>query len=140
MLYYRYTGQEKKMKKKKSNQILLTAFLIMALIFVLVAVVTMRSAYNKKVAEEKLAEPDFYSMAAFSNENSGAVMKALKSGKAEKLGALMIDSKGAEGVVNFTDWSKADFDNAVSLGAGSLSAAPDKKGMMDVSERFIVPV
>ena len=140
MLYYRYTGQEKKMKKKKSNQILLTAFLIMALIFVLVAVVTMRSAYNKKVAEEKLAEPDFYSMAAFSNENSGAVMKALKSGKAEKLEALMIDSKGAEGVVNFTDWSKADFDNAVSLGAGSLSAAPDKKGMMDVSERFIVPV
>ena len=140
MLYYRYTGQEKKMKKKKSNQILLTAFLIMALIFVLVAVVTMRSTYNKKVAEEKLAEPDFYSMAAFSNENSGAVMKALKSGKAEKLGALMIDSKGAEGVVNFTDWSKADFDNAVSLGAGSLSAAPDKKGMMDVSERFIVPV
>ena len=92
------------------------------------------------VAEEKITEPDFYSMTAYSNENSDAVMDALKSGSAEKLGALMIDPKGAEDVTGFADWSKADFDNAVSLGAGSFSTAPDKKGRMDISERFIVPV
>ena len=128
------------MKKKKSNQILMIAFLMMVLVFVLVAVVTMRSTYNKKVANEKTDGYDFYSMAEFSNGNCKAVMKALKSGSADKLGALMTDSKGTETVIGFADWSKADFDNAVSLGAGSLSAAPDKKGMMDVSERFIVPV
>ena len=77
-------------------------------------------------------------MAGYSEENSKAVMRALKSGSAEKLGALMIDAKGAEDVVSFAEWSKADFDNAVSLGAGSLSTAPDKNGMMDISKRFIV--
>ena len=128
------------MKKKKSNRILLIAFLLMVVIFVIAAVMMARSTYNKRIAEEKIAEPDFYSMSAFSNENSRAVMKALKSGSAEKLGALMIDPKGAEDVTGFADWSKADFDNAVSLGAGSFSAAPDKKGMMDISERFIVPL
>ncbi len=128
------------MKKKKSNRILLIAFLVMAAVFVIAAVRTTNSVYSKKVAEEKITEPDFYAMAEFSNENSEAVMKALKTGKADKLAALMIDPKGAEVVVGFVDWSKADFDNAVSLGAGSLSTAPDKKGMMDISERFIVNV
>jgi len=128
------------MKKKKSNRILLIAFLIMLAVFVFTAVKTTNSIYSKKVSEEKITEPDFYAMAEFSNENSQAVMKALKTGKAEKLGSLMIDSKGAEAVAGFIDWSKADFDNAVSLGAGSLSTAPDKNGMMDISERFIIPV
>ena len=50
------------MKKKKSNQILITALLLMLLIFIIVAVVASRSAYNKKVAGEKITEPDFYSM------------------------------------------------------------------------------
>ena len=67
-------------------------------------------------------------------------MKAMKSGSAEKLGAEMIDPKGAETVMSFADWTKADFDNAVSMGAGSLSETPDKNGMMDISERFIVTV
>ena len=71
---------------------------------------------------------------------SEAVMKALKAGSADKLGALMINPKGAEDVAGFADWTKADFAEAVSLGAGSLSAAPDKKGMMEIGERFIVSV
>ena len=128
------------MKKKKSNQILTVALLLMLLVFVIVAAVTARSAYNKKVASEKITEPDFYSMAAYSKNNSEAVMKALKSGSTDKLGQLMIDSKGAEDVIAFAEWKNADFDNAVSLGAGSLTAAPDKKGVMDINERFIVTV
>ena len=138
MLYYRYTGQEKEMKKK-SNRILLIALLLMVAVFAFVTVRVARSTYEKNVAAEKITEPDFYAMAAFSDENSKAVMKALKAGSAEKLGALMIDAKGAGNVMDFADWSKADFDNAVSMGAGSLSEAPDKKGMMDINERFIVP-
>ncbi|MBQ6151341.1 MAG: hypothetical protein IJJ03_06785 [Mogibacterium sp.] len=128
------------MKKKKSNRILLIAFLLMVAVFALVTVMVARSTYEKKVAEEKITEPDFYSMTEFSKENSEDVMKALKSGSAEKLGALMIDSKGAENVIGFADWAKADFDNAVSFGAGSFSTAPDKKGRMDISERFVVSI
>ena len=128
------------MKKKKSNQILITALLLMLLIFIIVAVVAARSAYNKKVAAEKITDPDFYSMTEYCKENSEAVMKALQSGSADKLGALMINPKGAEDVTGFADWTKAGFAEAVSLGAGSLSTAPDKKGMMDIAERFIVPV
>ena len=52
----------------------------------------------------------------------------------------MIDPAGAEDVIGFASWKDADFDNAVSLGAGSFSAAPDKEGKMDISERFIVPI
>ena len=138
MLYYRYTGQEKEMKKK-SNRILLIALLLMVAVFAFVTVRVAKSTYEKNVAAENITEPDFYAMAAFSDENSKAVMKALKTGSAEKLGGLMIDAKGAGNVIDFADWSKADFDNAVSMGAGSLSEAPDKKGMMDINERFIVP-
>lgn len=126
------------MNRKKSNQILLVAVLLMALVFTIVAVRTATITYNKKVAAETVTEPDFYAMTNFSDENSKAVMKALKAGSAEKLGALMVDPKGAEDVVGFAEWSGADFDNAVSLGAGSFSTAPDKKGLMDISERFIV--
>lgn len=140
MLYDRYTGQESKMKKKKSTQILIVALLMTLLIFVIVTIVTAVHTYNKKVASENISEPDFYTMAEYSKTNSDAVMKALKTGKADKLAGIMSNPKGAEDVVGFADWSAADFDNAVSLGAGSFSTAPDKKGMMDISERFIVPV
>lgn len=128
------------MKKKKSNQILIVALLLMLLVFVIVAAMTARSTYNKKVAGENITEPDFYSMTEYSKANSEAVMKALKSGNADKLGALMSNPKGADDVMGFADWKDADFDNAVSMGAGSLSSAPDKKGMMDIGERFIVSV
>ena len=47
------------MKRKKSNQILLVLALTMALAFVVVMIITARSSYNKKVAEEKITEPDF---------------------------------------------------------------------------------
>ena len=132
--------RRERMKKKKSTRILITALLLTLLLFVIVAVVTARHTYNKKVASENISEPDFYSMAEYSKTNSDAVMKALKSGKADKLAELMTNSKGAEDVAGFADWTAADFDNAVSLGAGSFSTVPDKKGMMDISERFIVPV
>ena len=128
------------MKKKRSNQILLVAVLLMLLVFTVVAIMTARSTYNKKVAGEKITEPDFYSMSEYCKDNSEAVMKALKSGKTDKLEALMSNPKGADEVMGFADWSNAHFDSAVSLGAGSLSTAPDKKGMMDINERFIVPV
>ena len=127
-----------KMSKKKSNQILIAILLLMLLVFIIVAVMASKSTYNKKVASEKITEPDFYSMTEYCKDNSNAVMKALKSGKTEKLEALMSNPKGADEVMGFADWSKAEFDNAVSLGAGSLSTAPDKKGMMDIGERFIV--
>ena len=140
MLYYLYTGQERKMNRKKSNQILLIAVLLMALIFTVVTVRTAKVTYNKKVAQETVTEPDFNAMTDFSNENSKEVMKALKAGSAEKLGTLMTDPKGAEDVIGFAEWSKADFDNAVSLGAGSFSTAPDKDGRMDISERFVVTI
>jgi hypothetical protein len=132
--------RSKKMNRKKSNQILLIMVLLLALVFLIVTIVTAKNTYNKKVAEEKITEPDFYSMAKYSEENSKAVMKALKSGNAEKLGNLMIDPKGAEDVAGFAVWKDADLDNAVSLGAGSLSSAPDKNGRMDISERIFVPV
>ena len=140
MLYYRYIGQEKEMKRKKSTQILIILMLLTALVFVIVAIMSAKSTYNKKVAAENITEPDFNAMVEFSDENSKAVLKALKSGSAEKLGSLMIDPKGAENVIGFASWGDADLDNAVSLGAGSFSTAPDEKGMMDISERFIVPV
>ena len=128
------------MKRKKSTQILIILLLLTALVFVITAIMSAKSTYNKKVAEEKITEPDFYAMADFSGKNSKEVMKALKSGSAEKLGKLMIDPKGVEDVIAFADWGDADMDNAVSMGAGSFSAAPDKNGMIDISERFVVPV
>lgn len=128
------------MNRKKSNQILLIAVLLMALIFTVVTVRTAKVTYNKKVAQETVTEPDFNAMTDFSNENSKEVMKALKAESAEKLGTLMTDPKGAEDVIGFAEWSKADFDNAVSLGAGSFSTAPDKDGRMDISERFVVTI
>jgi hypothetical protein len=128
------------MMKKKSNQILLVILLLIALIFGLITIGAARSAYNKKVDREKITEPDFYSMQEASAENSSEVFKALKAGSADKLKKLMTESTGAEDLIGFADWKEADFDNAVSLGAGSLSTAPDKNGRIDISERFFVSV
>ena len=103
-----------------------------------ITIKTAKATYNKKVTGETAAEPDFYTMTEFCGENAKAVMKALKAGDANKLGSLMTDPAGVEDVIGFANWRDADFDNAVSMGAGSLSTAPDKNGKMDVSERFIV--
>ena len=128
------------MKRKKSNQTLLICFLLMALIFAIVTIKTASSTYNKKVAEEKITEPDFYAMSEFSANNSQAVIKALKAESAEKLKSLMIDSNGIEDVLGFASWSDADIADIISLGAGSFSTAPDKDGKIDISERFVIPV
>ena len=129
-----------KSKKKKSTIILLAALIIMVFVFAAVTFSVAKSTYKRNVAEEKITEPDFYSMAEFSAKNSENVMKALKAGDAEKLKTLMKDSTGVEELLDFTDWADADIENVTSMGAGSLSAAPDKKGRMDISERFFVNV
>lgn len=126
------------MKKSRSNKILTAALIVLAVIFVLVAVMVSKATYNRKVAEEKLTDVDFYSMQSFCGENAEAVMDALKSGNKDKLAALMPGASGIEDVMEFADWRKADFKKAESLGAGSLTAAPDESGRMDVSERFFV--
>lgn len=128
------------MKKKRSNRILTAALIVLALIFVLVAVRASKATYDRKVAEEKLTEVDFYSMQSFCGENAKAVMDALKSGSKDKLASLMPGASGVEDVMEFADWSKADFKKAESMGAGSLTASPDESGKMDISERFFVEV
>lgn len=126
------------MSKNRSNKILICSLLILALIFALAAMISSKKAYKEKLASEQLTELDFNSMQAFSTENAAVVMDALKSGNKEKLGKLMSDTGGIDEVMNFAKWKKADFKNAVSLGAGSLTAAPDGAGKMDISERFLV--
>ena len=127
-----------KMEKKKNNKLLIAALALMAVVFVITAVISARSAYNKRIAEEKLTEVDFYSMQQFCGKNASAVMDAIASGKKEKLEKQLPDAEGIDDVMGFADWSKADFKGAVSMGAGSLSASPDENGMMDISEKFIV--
>lgn len=126
------------MKRKANKRLLITALILLAIVFALVAAVVSRSTYNKRLAEEKLTELDFYSMQAYCSENASAVMDALKSGKKDKLEALMPGAEGIDELMSFVDWSKADFKKAQSLGAGSLSDAPDENGRMDISEKFIV--
>lgn len=142
MLYYWYIGQEREMKKnmKKSSLILLLILITMVLVFTAVTIGIAKSTYKRNVAEEKITEPDFYSMQKFSENNSDEVMKALKAGDAEKFKKLLRDPSGAEEVMSFAEWKDADLENVVSLGAGSFSAAPDKKGRIDISERFFVNV
>lgn len=129
--------EDRQKKKNPAFGIILILILIAA---VLAGVNAYRTAYNKKAAAETFTEPDFNSMQAYSEENSKAVMDALRSGKAGNLEKLMITSEGAEEVVSFAEWDKADFDSAVSMGAGSLSASPDDNGQMDISERFFVDI
>lgn len=128
------------MKKKRSNRILTIVLILLAVLFVVVAAKVSKATYDKKVAGEKLTEIDFYSMQEFCGKNAEAVMDALKSGSKDKLAALMPGASGIDEVMEFADWSKADFKKAESMGAGSLTAAPDESGKMDVSERFFVEV
>ena len=128
------------MSKKKSNKILIIALSLLALIFVLTAIIGSKTAYEKKRTTEQLTELDFNSMQEFSAENAAVVMDALKSGSKGKLEDLMTDTVGLDGVMNFAKWNKADFKKAVSMGAGSLTAAPDGSGKMDINERFFVDI
>ena len=67
------------MKKnmKKSSLILLLILITMVLVFTAVTIGIAKSTYKRNVAEEKITEPDFYSMQKFSEKNSDEVMKAL---------------------------------------------------------------
>ncbi len=140
MLYHREQGKDFVMSKNRSNKILICSLLILALIFALTAMISSKKAYKEKRASEQLTELDFNSMQAFSTENAAVVMDALKSGNKDKLGKLMSNTGGIDEVMNFAKWNKADFKNAVSLGAGSLTAAPDGAGKMDISEKFFVDI
>ena len=105
-----------KMEKKKNNKLLIAALALIAVVFVITAVISARSAYNKRIAEEKLTEVDFYSMQQFCGKNASAVMDAIASGKKEKLEKQLPGAEGIDDVMGFAD----------------------ENGMMDISEKFIV--
>ena len=129
------------MDRKKRTKQRIIALVILAVVLLLVtALISGVSSYKSKRANEKLGNVDMYKMHEFSEQNSDAVMKALASGNSDKLAKIMITSEGADAVMGFADWKKADFDNAVSMGSGSLDPKPDKKGNMEVCERFFVDI
>ena len=129
---------------KKSNILrLILVLLILVLIFVETAIVTASRVKEKRIAADRkgpetIAGLDIAKMNKYSGTNSAKVFIALKSGSSSKLGKLMIDPSGADDVMSFADWTDADFENAVSMGSGSLSPSPDAEGRMDVGERFFV--
>lgn len=152
------------MKKKTGSGARFLAFLLLAvLLFSLTAFISAKSAKKKaekaakaqqeqqekeqqeqeeqaeeEAAKQNTGEPDKYSMQEFCHDNAMAVFSALKAGDTEKLKKLMINSDNIEAVMGFADWSKAKFDEAVSMGSGSLTPEPDKDGRWDESERFFV--
>ena len=129
------------MKRKRKNfRLLILALLVLAVAFTAIYFSNKDTAYKDRLAEEQLTTVDFYSMQEYSSQNAKGVMDALKAGDSKALTALMIDPAGADALLSFADWANADFENAVSMGAGSLTAAPDEKGRMDISERFMVNV
>jgi hypothetical protein len=128
-----------KSKKTKLRIIVLVA--IMLVLLVVTTLISSNHAYKTRRANEKLKSVDMYRVHEYSEENSDIVMKALASGNSEKLAKAMIDSEGAAAVMDFADWKKADFENAVSLGSGSLDeGGADDNGLMEVSERFFVDI
>lgn len=124
-------------KRPKKIKLILFTVLVMAAFFALCAV-TAVNTFNEKKANESFSEVDYYSMQKFSDQSAKAVFSALKSGKTDGLKKKMLSSDGLDELMALADWSEADFDNAVGLGAGSLSPAPDESGRMDMSERFFV--
>ena len=134
------------MKSRKGRLKLIIALMLIVILFAAAALLASGAAKNRaeEAAEAKAAAGpvDYYSMQEFSGKNSEAVFRALKSGSSEALKKIMADKNagGIDEVMDFADWSKADFDGAITMGSGSLTAEPDKKGMMDVSERFFVDI
>lgn len=126
--------------KKANKRLIISGIILLVILFAIVAAISAKVAYEKRLQSENLTELDFYSMQKFCGENSEAVMNALKSGNKSKLEELMVNSNGIDDVLAFADWSKAKFKNAVSQGAGSLTAAPDESGKMDISERIVVEI
>ena len=128
------------MKKGRGKTIIRLFVIAVLALFVALCAFTAVRTFNEKKAAESFSEVDYYSMQNYSDKNAEAVFSALKSGKPDKLKNRMLNSEGLDAVMEFADWSNADFSNAVSLGAGSLSAAPDDAGRIDVSERIFVDV
>ena len=127
--------------KKKSGKIKVILFIILVLaLFAALCALTAKKTFTELKANESFDEVDYYSMQKYSEQNKKLVFSALKSGKLDKLKSRMISSDGIDEVLAFADWSQADFDNAVSLGQGSLSPKPDADGRMDMSERIFVDV
>lgn len=125
--------------KKVFNGIKIIVFVALVLVlFVGVTRYTANKTYQGRRASEEITTLDTYSMNNYCKDNADAVMQALKKGDTAALESMMIDPSGVESVMKFVDWSGADFKNAVSMGSGSLTPAPNKKGKMDVSERFFV--
>lgn len=136
MLYYCFA-----MKGNNTTRKLLIFVAALAVLFVAVTAITASKTLNEAKANESFTEIDYYSMQEYSDQNVESIMKALKSGSSENLSKLITasDTKdGVDAVLEFADWSNADIENAVGLGAGSLSPEPDANGRMDVSERFFV--
>ena len=131
------TGEQ---MKGKSIIILLAVLILLLVLFGVIAARTAKSSYDKMVAEESFESPDFYSMQEFCSENASVAMEALKSGDTDKIEEIMLNSEGLTDVADYADWGNADFENAVSLGAGSLTAGLDDDVQMDISERFVVSI
>ena len=128
------------MKQTAKKKRITALIVLMAVLFVLALAISSIATYKSKRANEKLGSVDVYEMQDYSAENSAKVMKALASGKAGDLAKIMVSSEGADALVEFADWKNADFENAVSLGSGSLMQGPDDKGKMEVDERFFVDI
>lgn len=111
---------------------------LLAVVFLGVAVLTGVHTYRQRMANESFDVIDIYSMHEFSQKNSEQALQALKDGDSAKLEELLVNSKGLSDVMSFAEWSGLDIENAVSMGSGSLSTKADAKGRIDVSERWIV--
>ena len=127
-------------EKKGKNNRLQIFLLLLAVLFVCAFAFSAVRTYEKRMKTESFDQVDFHSMAGFSAENSENVIKTLKSGNLKKFVKLVGDEAGAEDVMGFADWRNANFDTAVSYGAGSYSTSPDEKGRTDIAERIVVQV
>ncbi len=127
--------------KKAFNGLKIIVFIALVIaLFVGVTKNTANKTYNERLANEVITTVDTYSMNNYCKNNADSVMEALKEVDVDRLKSLMIDPSGAEAVMDFADWSKADFTNAVSMGSGSLTKKANEDGRQDVSERFFVNV
>ena len=126
--------------KKRNNKGVKIFLLLLAVLFVCSFAFSAFRTFEKRLKSESFDQVDFYSMSGFSAENSEKVIKALESGNLKKLIKLVGDEAGAEEVMGFADWRNANFDTAVSYGAGSYSTSTDKNGRTDIAERLVVQV
>lgn len=125
--------------KRGKIRLIIYAIVVSAL-FIALCAFTAEKTFRELKTNESFDEVDYYSMQKYSERNSKIVFSALKSGKLDKIKKNMSSSDGLDEVAQFANWSEADFDKAVSLGAGSLSPKPDENGRIDVSERFFVDI